>query len=109
MNNDGNKVQLLADFPVSDPAWSPDSSKIAYAFNGSISVLNPHESNSATAIVNMFDTRAPSWSPDGQWVVFAGKSQENSFFQLYIVRSDGTELTLLTNTEQHLDLPVWQP
>lgn len=109
MNNNGDKVQQLTSDRVFDPAWSPDSSKIAFAYNGSISIIEAHERNSAVAIVNMFDTRAPSWSPDGQWIAFAGKSKENSFFQLYIIRPDGTELTLLTNAEQHHDVPVWQP
>jgi TolB protein len=108
MNADGNKLQQLADFSVADPAWSPDSKQIAYAYNGSISTMNVHE-GTAVAIVSMYDTRAPAWSPDGEWIVFAGKSEENSYFQLYMVHSNGTELTLLTNTEQHHDLPVWQP
>lgn len=108
MNADGNKLQQLADFSVADPAWSPDSKQITYAYNGSISTINVRE-GTAVAIVSMYDTRAPAWSPDGEWIVFAGKSEENSYFQLYMVHSDGTELTLLTNTEQHHDLPVWQP
>ena len=38
----------------------------------------------------------PSWSPDGEWIVFSGRASKS--VDLYIVRVDGTGLRQVTDT-----------
>ncbi|MEJ2152519.1 MAG: hypothetical protein P8Y29_06140, partial [Gemmatimonadota bacterium] len=49
----------------------------------------------------------PSWSPDGQELVFTG--QKGGTSDLYIVRRDGTDLRRLTNDRYAQRDPVWSP
>ena len=49
----------------------------------------------------------PSWSPDGNRIVFSGHF--GGISDLYIVNTDGSHLTQLTN-DRHGDLqPPWSP
>ena len=53
-------------------------------------------------------TREPSWSQDGQWIVFA--STQDGGADLYLVRPDGTELTRLTDSPGSEDSKAdWAP
>ena len=51
--------------------------------------------------------RHPSWSPDGQWLVF--ESSAESFRDLYKVRRDGTGLVRLTTAEHGSFEPSFSP
>jgi len=46
----------------------------------------------------------PAWSPDGQWIAFAGVNRSG----IYVVRPDGTGLRLLTDSRFFTpDNPEW--
>lgn len=56
----------------------------------------------------------PTWSPDGEWIVFersqAGASEDDRIGQIWKVRADGTGLTELTGNRQNDDRqPNWSP
>jgi serine/threonine-protein kinase len=56
------------------------------------------------------DTRPnvfPDWSPDGSRIAFSGGSETGS--DLYVVRSDGTGVTLLTGGPGDEYQPAWSP
>ncbi|MBI5824179.1 MAG: PD40 domain-containing protein [Chloroflexi bacterium] len=56
-----------------------------------------------------------TWSPDGHWIAFIAINTENNFFwhaqeDIYIVKSDGTELRRLTYSPRHTKRDIaWSP
>ncbi len=83
--------------------------------NSSIAIMDADGSNK----VRIFDTKgagaafAPSWSPDGQQVVFGFggflKSRETQSAKLMLVKRDGTGLTDLTDGTPNAGFPSWSP
>jgi Tol biopolymer transport system component len=52
----------------------------------------------------------PSWSPDGQRLLFATDRAGGGNWELYVMNSDGTEQQRLTNTsEKDEGVPAWSP
>lgn len=56
-----------------------------------------------------------TWSPDGHWIAFVGRDFGNNFFwyaqeDIYIVKSDGTELRRLTYSPRYSKRDIaWSP
>ncbi len=80
-----------------EPVWSPDGRQIAFVtIDERIWVADADGKNKGTvAQVSGQYCHQPDWSPDGQWITFASDREGN--IELFKVRSDGTELTRLTN------------
>lgn len=55
-----------------------------------------------------FGCYSPSWSPDGQWIVFVRSAPDGSEENLWIVNADGSGLVQLTDGGTD-DLPDWGP
>lgn len=49
----------------------------------------------------------PAWSPDGQWIAFAGRDGYAS--EIYVVRTDGSGLIRLTSDGLLPRSPAWSP
>jgi len=47
------------------PAWSPDGSKIAFVWDGSIWIMNSDETDQRRLTNHPRDEFNPTWSPDG--------------------------------------------
>ncbi|MBN1937914.1 MAG: protein kinase [Anaerolineae bacterium] len=56
-------------------------------------------------------SEALSWSPDGQFIVFqsAHERQPGNDPSLYLIQSDGSNLTRLTFGDHHDRFPMWSP
>lgn len=88
MNADGSGQRPLAAY-ASDPAWSPDSRRIAYVTCGCgkpqglaiASVVGRHR------IFIRGGAGHPSWSPDGRWIAF--NRLGGDYFNVMVVRSGG--------------------
>lgn len=117
MNPDGsNQVNRTNDGIGGNdwPAWSPDSSKIAFQRlrNGAqidIWVMNA-DGSGQTNLTNTtgFNSNVnPSWSPDGTMIAFASTRDGNS--EVYKMTSSGATQTRLTTHSAQDGAPAWSP
>jgi TolB protein len=102
--------------PEFDAVWSPDGKRLAFCFDKT--VPNQGDMDVYTIGVDGEDLKPvlasggklsheewPSWSPDGQWIALSSTRDGNQ--EIYIVRSDGTELRRLTNDPAIDAHPAW--
>jgi hypothetical protein len=94
------------------PAWSPDSSKIAFSTNvdgnWEIYAKNSDGSGQALRLTNnaAYDD-SPAWSPDGTKIAFLSTRDGNN--EIYVMNADGTGQTRLTNNSASDYSPDWSP
>jgi TolB protein len=125
----GDARRLLRD--AAHGSWSPDGNRIAYSDQrepdgkpckveciglGDIAVMNADGSARTRLTTSDADDAAPSWSGDGNRIVF--HSDRNALLfgedddgptEIYSIRPDGTCLTWLTNGTAHSSEPAWEP
>lgn len=113
---DGSRFTLLGE--GMDPAWSPDGTTIVFrrTVNG-FNHLFLVNAETGTGLVQVtsgdFNHVAPSWSPDGRYIVFstdrtANKTADSPKIRnLYIIETDGTGLTQLTDGDALTTVPFW--
>jgi Tol biopolymer transport system component len=114
MSKDGtfegsNPAQVTReDQQASHPAWSPTGKDVAYVAAGNIwSVPWDSKGFSRHQLTNTGQNSYPSYSPDGQWLVFTSWRDGNP--ELYLMKADGTLQTRLTNDPQRDYQPAWRP
>lgn len=123
-NADGSRRARLTHSPGADynPAWSPDGGSIAFASNrGGVfkiyvmaadgrgtRLLAPRGSSGGSSFT-------PAWSPDGKRIAFSSSAATPNNVEIYVVRTDGTQLRRLTFTKGDVDtlgddsFPAWSP
>jgi TolB protein len=100
----------------SDPAWSPDGKRIAFA-RGSrpladgggrpdVFTVRPDGSGLHRLTHGSASASSPDWSPDGRSLVFQ-RSSGGGPPQIWRMRSDGTHLRRLTNVANGAHAPAW--
>lgn len=92
---------------ASQPAWSPDSRRVAYVSNqphyAGLSIVSA-DGGRAWELGDVTDgVEAPAWSPSGGRIAFAAAGD------LYSIRPDGSGLTILTDTPIAESGPAWSP
>jgi len=111
INPDGSGERQLLDFPVLEPAWSPDGLRIAFGsdhegFRG-IYIMNANGENLQRLSSTHYGENCPDWSPDGEQLTFA--SWRDGDGEIYIMDADGSNLHQLTEDEFEDEFPAWQP
>lgn len=96
--------------------WSPDGQSIVTysgdAWHREVFILNVDGSNVRQLTPTGGNSQGPSFSPDGKWVVFTAYFDhygEDHGCELYVIRTDGTDLRRLTNNDYCDYQPRWGP
>jgi Tol biopolymer transport system component len=100
MNLDGSNVHTLlnADCYDDGPDVNPVDRRIVF-HNAHVGLLtiNADGSNRQAIPNTLPGDYYASWSPDGQWIVFARYGSSSTVLNYYKIRADGTGLTQLTD------------
>jgi Tol biopolymer transport system component len=119
MNTDGSGMtQLTDDGSDNSPSWSPEGTTIVFSreMPGETREVQlftvPSVGGDISQLTNESSLQKynPAWSPDGSLIAFAGGAQSNDgseTIQLYTVRSDGSDVTLVGGDE--VSQPAWAP
>ena len=115
MQSDGTgKAQVtFSEGNVSEYAWSPDSTRIAYIVAAppgtwpefSLWVINSDGSGSEQLTTGNWD-RSPVWSPDGARIAFRSESRNQT---LWVMESDGSGLAPLDTDNSAYMMQQWSP
>lgn len=107
LNHDSNETQ---------PAWSPDGTKLAYTSdqdgNLNIYVIDVRDGTQHRLTDHPASDISPTWSPDGHQIAFAS-DRDGTDFDIYIMTLDGltpegAPIRLTDNSYNDLD-PRWSP
>ena len=127
MDINGDNPQNLTNHPHADinPSWSPDGQRIVFmsARDGHVDeghgspiyeiyAMDADGGNQQRLTNNLFADRSPSWSPDGQRIVFesdrdAGGNAHG--IDIYVMDADGGNQQRLTNNLTEDRYPSWSP
>ena len=103
VNVNDSRARALSDRNLRQGRWSPDGKTILSGAGAEADqlLLVPIDGGEIRTIQILSDDRPKtaffaSWSPDGEWIVFSGRTKND--VDLFIVRVDGTDLHQVTDT-----------
>ncbi len=105
MSRDGTQRQFLT--RGRRPEWSPTRPEIAFDDEGALWLINADGSERRALTSGEGDDRWPSWSPDGETLVFESYRDGNG--EIYRIGRDGTGLMRLTDNPAWDGKPAWRP
>ena len=113
MDYDGHNQVRLTYNRVRDymPAWAPDRKRIAYtSFKDGQAILYilDLEKGTLTEVQNEGTNFAPAFSPDGKKLAFCSTLEEGNS-EIYVARSDGSNIRRLTFNKAIDTAPTWSP
>lgn len=104
------------------PLWSPRGDKIMFSRligeNYDIFTISPDGSNLQQLTTAIGNDSHQAWSPDGEFIVYAGSHQgfkdeatysdaPQPYGEIYVMRHDGSDLKQLTDNQWEEGTPVW--
>jgi TolB protein len=114
INGDGTELKQLTPYAYySYPSWSPDGSQIVFSNYHGLATINSDGSGYQLLTENMtgYYYLAPAWSHDGEYIAFSAvdNTSPGAFFDLYVMRADGSDVRQLTSAPAHDRFPSWSP
>ena len=126
MAADGGNQRRLTNNTARDlsPSWSPNGKRIIFVSNrdghvhvkhgwstSDIYVMDADGSNQQNLTNNPHNDRQPSWSPNGERIVFsANRDWDNpQSIDIYVMDADGGNPERLTNNPSEDESPSWSP
>lgn len=98
------------------PAMSPDGTQIAYIGPDKQLWKMPINGQNPVQLMNTVSPdgkKHPSWSPDGQYILYASDEAKDSKgvpnYDIWMIREDGTNLRQLTTNGSVDDFPIVSP
>lgn len=94
---------------ATQPSWSPDGSRIAFArfrFGGAQGVFTMPARGGALTRLTRNEDDQPAWSPDGKTIAFARGEEE--FTKIFLMSATGRGIRQLTHGEIESS-PAWAP
>jgi Tol biopolymer transport system component len=108
---DGSGLRILTEGKISSgfASWSPEGKRLVYRVLGDgqqgLRILTLADGK-VTALTNEYDT-FPMWSPRGDHIAFC--SFRDGDFDIYTIKTDGTDMRKLTNSHGNDAHPAWSP
>jgi Tol biopolymer transport system component len=91
--------------------WSPEGSDILFTSTQGLLFLVHPDGTHLRSIPTSSGSRdfafAPSWSPDGNKIIFSMAVKKTHQVDLYTIDRDGKHLAQVTNTPEEEDLANW--
>jgi len=107
MNADGTgRSPILSFFGAANPDWSPDGFFFVFETGNSI-WISGRITGTSLRLTNATGDARPRFSPDGSKIVF--QSIRDGQAEIYVMNSDGTAQTRLTNNSAADTAPAWSP
>ncbi len=109
MNADGSGLRVFSICIESPPRWSPDGTRIAYAYAGTLYTVKA-DGTDVRSIVGPINNLSGSWSPDGSRFMFVAKPSGDANYSIFVMNIDGTNLQRLTTAVGYNDFNLdWSP
>jgi hypothetical protein len=109
-NTDGTaEVQLSAGPADSEPAWSPDGSRVAFSRGGDAGGIYVMNADGSNPVRRASAGGSPTWSPDGQWVAFSCRVGPDGGICKVRADDDGTAPVPVFARAGVAAYPAWSP
>ncbi|HKH12484.1 MAG TPA: Calx-beta domain-containing protein [Rubrobacter sp.] len=112
----GTPERITTSTGSSDPAYSPDGTKVAFVGGGALGqdifVMNADGTGRKQLTNTGAADRQPAWSPDGKKIAFVANSvgiDGQTDDEIWTINADGTGRKQLTNNTDLDEQPAWSP
>ncbi|HSF17204.1 MAG TPA: S9 family peptidase [Vicinamibacteria bacterium] len=112
-------VDLIEVPQIQDPQLSPNGAQLLYVLSGADWKENKRishvwrvetDGSGSVKLTNGAEgERSPQWSPDGSWIVFVAKRDDDKHEQLYLLSNLGGEARRLTEHASAVSAPSFSP